>query len=285
MAKLQRRSLNRADEVREYPLGRAELFDLGDFVVTRFVHLPGWRWSEVMRPIAGTDRCQFHHYGYTISGRLHVETADGAEMETGPDEIYEIPSGHDAWVVGDESWVSIDWGPARAYGREVGVSTRRALATILFTDIVDSTAIARRLGDGRWQDLLAEHNDVVRERLTRFRGRELATTGDGFLCLFDSAEAAVRAGLAIVAAVAALDLQVRVGVHTGEVEQEAGSVRGLAVHVGSRIVDLAGPGEVFVSWTTQDLLAGSRLDFEHRGLHELKGLAEPRAVYRVVPVE
>ena len=179
MTKLQRRSLTRADEVREYPLGRAGLFDLGGFVVTRFVHEPSWRWSEAVRRVAGTDRCRVHHHGYTTSGRLHVETADGVEMETGPDEVYEIPPGHDAWVVGDEDWVSIDWGPARTYGREVGVSARRALTTILFTDIVDSTAIARRLGDGRWQGLLAEHNDVVRERSARFRGRELATTGDG----------------------------------------------------------------------------------------------------------
>ena len=283
MAKLQRRPLTRADEVRSYAHGKVEVFDMGDFIVTRFVSEPGWRWSKSVKPIAGTDFCQFHHHGYSVSGRLHVETVDGAEMEVGPGEIYEIPPGHDGWVVGDEPWVSIDWAPSRAYARASGTSAKRVLTTILFTDIVESTAFARRVGDDRWQELLGEHNRVVRDQLARFGGREVDTTGDGFLCMFDVAEAAVRAGLSIVQAVRALQVEVRVGVHTGEVELEGRNVRGLAVHVASRILGLAGSSEVFVSWTTHALLSGADIGYEHRGTHELKGLDGPRAVYQALP--
>ena len=284
MAKLQRRPMTRADEVRSYAHGRVEVFDMGDFIVTRFISEPGWRWSTSVKPIAGTDYCQFHHHGYTLSGRLHVETVDGAEMEIGPGEIYEIPPGHDAWVLGDEPWVAIDWAPSRAYARSAGTSAKRVLSTILFTDIVESTALARRLGDTRWQELLAEHNRVVRDQLARFGGREVDTTGDGFLCLFDAAEAAVRAGLSTVEAVTALDLEIRVGIHTGDVELEGGNVRGLAVHVAARILGLAGPSEVLISWTTHALLSGSDIGSEHRGSHELKGIDGSRAVYRATPV-
>jgi class 3 adenylate cyclase len=283
MAKLQRRALTTADEVRTYPRGKVEVFDLGDMLVTRFTNEPGWRWSEAVKPRAGTDRCMFHHHGYTISGRLHVEMREGAEMEIGPGEVYEIPPGHDAWVAGDEPWVSIDWAPGRAYGLDSGVSARRTLTTLVFTDIVESTALARRIGDSAWQALLAEHNRIVRDQLARFGGREIDTTGDGFLALFDAAESAVRAGLAIVDAVRVLDLEVRVGVHTGEVELEGTNVRGLAVHVAARVLGLAGPSEVLLSWTTHALLSGSAIGCEHRGTHELKGLEGPRAVYRALP--
>ena len=258
---------------------------MGDFLVSRHENRPGWRWSQDVKPRAGTDFCTFHHHGYTVSGTLHVETKDGAEMNIGPGDIYEIPPGHDAWVVGDDAWVSIDWAPTRSYGLETGASVKRTLATLLFTDIVGSTDLARHLGDSRWQDLLAEHNRVVRDQLARFGGREIDTTGDGFLALFDAAEAAVRAGLEIVSAIEALDLKVRVGIHTGEVEMEGNNVRGLSVHVASRILNLAGPSEVLVSWTTHALLSGSDIDCEHRGTHELKGLEGKRAVYQALPAK
>src|SRR6187399_541500 len=138
---------------------------MGDFLVSRHENRPGWRWSQDVKPRAGTDFCMFHHHGYTVSGRLHVETTDGAEMQIGPGDIYEIPPGHDAWVEGDEPWVSIDWAPTRSYGLETGASVKRTLATLLFTDIVGSTDLARHLGDSRWQDLLAEHNRVIRDQL------------------------------------------------------------------------------------------------------------------------
>ncbi|HWH36378.1 MAG TPA: adenylate/guanylate cyclase domain-containing protein [Candidatus Limnocylindrales bacterium] len=281
MATLRRKQLSRPDEVRLIRDGQLNFFEIGDSVVGYAVFEPGWRWSTHIKPAAGTDYCDFHHMGFSVSGRVHVQHRDGAEIEVGPQEFFEIPPYHDAWVVGDEPWVSVDWGSEVAFAREDGAVASRLVTTLLFTDIVDSTATARTLGDGRWRTVLARHNQVVRRELDRFRGREVTTTGDGFVVLFDSAEGAVRAGLAIAQAVESAGVRVRCGVHTGEVELEAGNVRGLAVHVAARVLAIAGPSEVLVSWTTRDLLAGSRLEFEERGRHELKGLPEPRPLYAV----
>lgn len=282
MARLQRRRLSEPTEVREIPFGRLNLFDLGDTSVGYTILEPGWRWSESVKPIADTPWCQFHHQGFTVAGRAHVVTADGAEMDIEPDAFFEIPPGHDAWVVGDENWISFDWGASTAYARDTGASVR-IVATLLFTDIVDSTATARRLGDVAWHDLLRKHDAVVRRVLDRFGGREVATTGDGFLALFDGAERAVRAAQELAAAVGRDATPIRVGVHTGEIETESDNVRGLAVHVASRVMSLAAAGEVLVSWTTRDLLDGSPFEFQDRGHHEIKGLGSPRAVYAVLP--
>jgi class 3 adenylate cyclase len=281
MARLQRRSLQNPDEEREIRLGRMLLFDIGDVLTSYTRFEPGWRWSEAIKPLAGTELCEFHHQGYSLSGRVHVVTRDGAEMEVEPGEFFEIPPYHDAWVVGDEPWISIDWGSPRSFGQPAWGSEQRLITTILFTDIVDSTVRAREAGDVRWQDLLEEHNLRVRGQLARFGGRELSTTGDGFLVMFGSAERAVHAAKAIIDAVGEAGLLIRAGLHTGEVELVGNDVRGLAVHVGARVMSLAGPSEVLVSWTTRDLLAGSNLSFEDRGLHELKGLPDPRPIYAV----
>jgi len=156
----------------------------------------------------------------------------------------------------------------------------RVLATILFTDIVGSTDRARQLGDAAWVALLERHNDVVRHELTRFAGEEIDTTGDGFLALFDGPARAIRCAFAIKDALRPLGLEVRAGVHTGEVERPSGGKpRGIAVHIGARIASVAGPSEVLVSATTRDLVAGSGLDFEDRGEYELKGLDERRRLY------
>jgi pimeloyl-ACP methyl ester carboxylesterase len=162
-------------------------------------------------------------------------------------------------------------------------ATDRVLATTLFTDLVGSTERATALGDAAWASLLERHNDAVRRELTRFSGEEIDTAGDGFLALFDGPARAIRCGLAIRDALATLDLDVRAGVHTGEVERPAGAKpRGIAVHVGARIMSLAGAGEVLVSSTTHDLVAGSGLVFEDRGEHVLKGIEGPRRLYSVV---
>ena len=282
MARLQRKDLASPDEVREFDGGsRVEIFQLEDVVVGRTVWLPGWRWSEVVKPIAGTDQCEYHHLGYSISGRFRVAMPDGTEMEIPPNHVYEIPPGHDAWVVGDEPWIAVDWAGMRSFARPMAGRGERIVATLVFTDIVDSTAIAEGLGDDAWRELLALHNERVRWELDRFRGREVTTTGDGFLATFDGAERAVLCAQAISAAAQRIGLQVRAGVHTGEVEVVPGNLRGLAVHIAARILALAGPGEVVVSWTTRDLLAGTAFRFEDRGLHELKGIAGPRAVYAI----
>jgi pimeloyl-ACP methyl ester carboxylesterase len=162
-------------------------------------------------------------------------------------------------------------------------SSDRVLATILFTDLVGSTRRATELGAAAWAELLAPHNAAIRAELERFDGEEIDTAGDGFLALFDGPARAIRCGLAIRDALAVLGLDVRAGVHTGEVERPAGEKpRGIAVHVGARVMSLAGAGEVFVSTTTHDLVAGSGLEFDDRGEHLLKGVDGPRRVYAVV---
>jgi len=281
VARLQRRDLSRPDEVREFTLGSLEIFALDDVVVGRTIWEPGWRWSETVKPIAGTELCEYHHFGYSISGRFRVQMPDGTEMEIPPNHLFEVPPGHDAWVVGDEPWIAIDWAGMRSFARPVAGRGERILATLLFTDIVDSTAIAERVGDAAWRELLARHNERVRWELDRYRGREVNTTGDGFLATFDGAERAVQCARSICSAAQAIGLMVRAGIHTGEVEVIPDNLRGLAVHIASRVLSLAGPGEVVVSWTTRDLLAGSAFTFEDRGLHELKGIAGPRAVFAV----
>ena len=149
---------------------------------------------------------------------------------------------------------------------------KRFLATILFTDIVGSTDLAVRLGDSSWQQLLAAHHAAVRRELRRFRGREVDTAGDGFFATFDQPAQAVRAAEAIVAAVAELGVSMRAGLHVGEAEAAGEKVAGIAVHIASRVMSTAGPGEVVVSGTLRDLVAGSGLEFGDRGLQELKGV-------------
>ncbi len=161
----------------------------------------------------------------------------------------------------------------------------RVLASVLFTDIVDSTARAVELGDQRWRELVTEHHALVRRELQRYRGTELDTAGDGFFASFDGPARAIRCACAVRDAVAALGLEVRAGVHTGECERVDGKVAGIAVVTGARIAALASAGEVLVSATVRDLVAGSRLAFEDRGLHALKGLPEERQVYAVVGAE
>ena len=152
----------------------------------------------------------------------------------------------------------------------------RVLATVLFTDIVGATQRASELGDRRWRELLEQHHAIVRRELTRFRGSEVDTAGDGFLATFDGPARAARCARAIQGAVRELGLEVRAGVHTGEVELTDGKVAGIAVHTGARVAALAGAGEVLVSSTVKDLVAGSGLEFADRGTHELKGVGEWR---------
>ena len=156
----------------------------------------------------------------------------------------------------------------------------RVLATVLFTDIVGSTAHAAGIGDQRWRDLLGSYQALVRRELARSRGREVKTLGDGFLATFDGPARAIRSAVAIRDAVRPLGLEIRAGLHTGECEQLGDRVAGIAVHTGARISALAGPGEVLVSATVRDLVSGSGISFEERGEHELKGLG-PRAIYAV----
>jgi class 3 adenylate cyclase len=158
----------------------------------------------------------------------------------------------------------------------------RVLATILFTDLVGSTERAAELGDRRWHELLAAHHTLVRRELERFRGREIDTAGDGFLATFDGPARAIRAACAIRDAVRAVGLELRAGVHTGECELLDGQkLAGIAVHTGARVAAQAGPGDVLVSSTVKDLVAGSGIAFEDRGERELKGISGSWRLYAV----
>jgi len=268
--------------VRTFPNGRGAIVHLDEAAVGRAVYEPGWRWTTDMPLIAGTATCQLHHLGYAISGRMHVRSDDGQEMDIEPESVYEIPAGHDAWVVGEDPWITVEWTSARTFGVPPQGPGERVLATVLFTDIVDSTATMERIGDAAWRDLLTAHNRRLRDDLNVFRGREVATTGDGFLAVFDGATRAVRCGAAMTRSAQSLGLAIRVGVHTGEVEFVGPNARGLAVHAAARVMSFAGPDEVLVSSTTNDLLEGSGLTLEDAGSHELKGLAGQRRLFRLV---
>ena len=157
-------------------------------------------------------------------------------------------------------------------GQQAEVADDRVLATVLFTDIVDSTRRAAEIGDRDWHALLDAHDAVVRSQLARFRGREVNTSGDGFLAMFDGPQRAIRCAMAIRDAVQALGIQVRAGLHTGECEVRGDDIGGIAVHIGARVSALAGPNDVLVSSTLRDLVIGSGLEFEERGAHQLKGV-------------
>jgi class 3 adenylate cyclase len=159
----------------------------------------------------------------------------------------------------------------------------RVLATVLFVDIAGSTERAAALGDRAWRDLLEAFYAKVREALRRSRGREIDTAGDGLLAAFDGPARAIRCAGAIRDAVRALGIEVRCGVHTGECELAGEKLAGIAVHIGARVAGLAAPGEVLVSQTVRDLVAGSGLMFEERGLHTLKGVPKEWQLFRALP--
>lgn len=168
-------------------------------------------------------------------------------------------------------------------GYRTGAEPDHALATVLFTDIVRSTDLASEMGDRRWRDLIDRHNTIVRSELARWRGNEVVTTGDGFLATFESPLDAIRCGMRLVEAVRAIGIEIRCGIHTGILEIIDRDVTGLAVNIGARISDLAAPGEVLVSRTVRDLVAGSGFYLEARGEHELKGVPDRWSVFAVMP--
>ena len=216
----------------------------------------------------------------TDDGVCHVENARWLATNIPEARYVEMPGGdHLPWFHPDRTLAEI---------REFITGSRepdepdRVLATILFTDVVGSTELATKLGDRRWRDLLESHHAAVRAELVRYRGREVDTAGDGFLAVFDGPARAIRAATAIVDAVRRLGLEIRAGIHTGEIEQlPTGDIRGIAVHTGARVMGTAGPSEVLVSSSVRDLVAGSGFEFVDRGSHVLKGVAEERRLYAV----
>lgn len=268
------------DETLSFPNFNAQIIILGETFVAKVVQQPGWRWSKDTKPRVGTPSCQFHHQGILISGRMQLILDNGTESTIGPGDVYDIPPGHDAWVVGDEPAVGIEFRHGAAWARP-NISGERVLTTLMLTDIVNSTPIAAQLGDVAWKKLLAQHFDRVRLELDRFRGREITTTGDGFLAMFDGTERAVACAASIARMAQEDGIQIRAGVHSGEVERHVDDVRGIAVHVVTRVASLAGPGEVLISDSTVALLEGSHLTFSDAGEYQLKGLQGTRRLYRL----
>jgi pimeloyl-ACP methyl ester carboxylesterase len=196
--------------------------------------------------------------------RYMAERIPGAKYVELPGRDH-LPWGEDADAILDEIEEFLT-------GVRHGPEPDRVLATVLFTDIVGATERAAAVGDRRWRDILESHHGLVRRELGRFRGLEIDTAGDGFLATFDGPARGVRCARAVSDAVRALGLEVRAGLHTGEVERRDDKVSGLAVHIGARVAAAAGPGEVLVSSTVKDLVAGSGLRFQDRGRHRLKGV-------------
>jgi class 3 adenylate cyclase len=198
-------------------------------------------------------------------------------------ELAELPElrGSYTWVVDDVHGATMEATARFVSGLTDRGVAERVLATVLFTDIVGSTELAGRLGDAAWRALLERHHAIVRRELARFRGRELDTAGDGFFASFDGPARAVQAAAALREPLREIGLEIRAGLHTGEFEVSDGKVVGIAVSVGARISSLAGAGEVLVSSTVKDLVAGSGLAFEDRGEHQLKGIAEAWHLFAV----
>lgn len=277
------KNLQRPDEVIEFPRLTVRVVDLGDITVGHFVNEPGWSWYEDVRPRVGGEWCQARHLGMVISGRLGVELEDGTRLEVGPNEVFDIPPGHNGWTIGDEPLVQIEWSGIRAFaGFPTGIHSR-VLVTLLFTDLVDSTSLAAELGDTRWRELLSHHFESARASLERFRGREVDTTGDGLLATFAAPAPALHCAVAIQRAARAEGLDVRAGVHVGEVEVVGRGVRGVAVHEAARVMAEAEAGEVLVSETVRLFAGSAGLRFEDRGVRELKGLEGERRLFRFLP--
>lgn len=281
MPRLQRKAFTTADEVRRLGRGSMTVVNLDETAIGQIRMEPGWRWSVDAAPKIQTPSCQVRHVGAVTAGVLHVMADDGTELELHPGDAYEIPPGHDAWVVGEVAYEAIEFASARVFGATDETAVR-TLGTILMTDIVDSTNTLARVGDAKWHQMLLEHNDRLRAQIDRYGGREIRTTGDGFQVLFTGAARGVRCAAAMIDALDGSGIRIRAGLHTGEVELVAGNLHGIAVHTAARVSALAGPSEVLVSSVTRDLLDGSGLTFEERGLHELKGLSGLRPVFALV---
>jgi uncharacterized protein (TIGR00369 family) len=224
-----------------------------------------------LRPVLPADgeliaRATVTHRGRTIAiANCEVTGPDGALIAQAAGSVLILPGRH--------------WERPVQVADEITAESGRVLTTVLFTDIAGSTRRVAELGDDRWRRVLAEHHAIVREQIRRFRGREVDTAGDGFLIAFDGAARAVRCAMAVREHLRRIGLEIRSGVHAGECEESGGKLVGIAVHIGARLLGIAEPGEVVVSSTVRDLVAGSGIEFDDRGEHTLKGIADQWHLY------
>ena len=280
MTRFRRASFDEPAAKRPLARGAGSLVHVGPLAVGRATLSPGWRWSTDLKPVVGTPSCQSHHLHILTRGHFTVEMDDGERATFEPGEVFDVPPGHDAWVEGADEVELFDIsGNVAEFG--LPSSNPRVVVTMLMTDVVGSTELAARLGDAAWRQLLADHNRVVRTAFARFQGREINTTGDGFLATFDSAAGALRCAVSTRDQVRALGLEIRAGVHTGEIEMATGDLRGIAVHATARIMAAASPGEVLTSAVTRSITDGAGLRFVERGRHDLKGLPAPVDLFAV----
>jgi class 3 adenylate cyclase len=275
------RKFSAPDEVRTVEKSRAELVTLAGVTVSREVAEPGWRWSMHVKPIVGTEWCEIRHLGVILRGRLHVELDDGTEFEAGPLEACDVPPRHDAWVVGDEPLELITWVGARQWLDPLQPLADRVVATLVLTDVVDSTGMAIRIGDRTFSDLVGTLESRSREVVADYRGQVVKTTGDGLLAMFDGAARAIRCAIALRAAAAAVGLSIRAAVHSGEVELADEDIRGLTIHEASRMLGIAAGNEILISATTAGLARDSGVAVEDRGEHELRALPGRHRLYAV----
>jgi pimeloyl-ACP methyl ester carboxylesterase len=269
-----------------YPSARNDAAEIEDMAATmRGLGGPGdvARWARIDRdtdlrdllPSIRVPTLVIHRREDRVTpiehGRYLADHIAGAELAELPGDIH-------MWDVGDELATEVE----RFVGtlHEEQVELDRFLATVLFTDIVDSTAVASTAGDRGWAEIVERHHHIIRGHLARHRGTEMDTAGDGFFATFEGPARAVRCALSIVTSVGELSIGIRAGVHTGEMQTIDGKAGGIAVTLGSRIMGVAGPSEVLVSQTVRDLTAGSGLSFEDAGEHELKGVPDTWRLYR-----
>ena len=282
MSRLRAKTFQDPDETRTVPGALLRVVNLGEVAIGHALWQPGWRWSTDLRPIAGTEWCENHHLGYALSGQLAVVTEAGEQIEVRAGSVYEIPPRHDAWVVGDEPFETVEWSSARVVGVESEAAGGRVLATVLFTDIVDSTATLERVGDPGLAGAAPRPQRADPggdQRVPRSGGRHDRRRVPGRLRQRDARRA----------------MRGRHGAR-GRAARDRGSASGSTPARSSSsparfAASLSTPrpgcwpspgaGEVVVSATTRDLAEGSGLTFVDAGLHALKGLSGERQVYRV----
>jgi class 3 adenylate cyclase len=277
MAAPMKKSFGTPDERVDLPGIQADVVDMADATITRSIFDPGMHCPQIS--IEGKPICMAHHTGYALEGSLHVQMQDGSTLDVVPNDVFDIPPGHDGASVGPAPFLAIYWAGARTWMADR--AGERVLMTLLFTDVVDSTVRALELGDKAWRELLAAHYRSVRNVLDRYRGREIKTAGDGFICGFDAAGRAISAAVAIRDRSLEEGLSIRAGVHSGEVELVGDDVAGVTVHEAARIASAAAPDEILISEATRLMASGAPFDYVERGQFELKGLPGARTLYAV----